>query len=191
MEKKVITGTRRIIVCLLVYLLELFFLVAICFGGVVALKKELYILGGIFIILSLLGVLLITIEIFSCLYNKIIFFEDKIVALGENTDASIKAQYKDEIFFKDIEDIKIVVSRNQNSLKKWYLPTGNHYIIREKKPFFEFILKGQESKWVCVYDFSVKQRKEMLKIINERTGLNIDYDNIYSKREEIDVGRTY
>ena len=142
-------------------------------------------------IIAFLCAVIFFVALILSFHNKIIFFEDKIVVTGEINEKGVKSQYKDEIFFKDIENIKIVVSRNQNSLKKWYPATENHYVVREKKPFFEFILKEQESKWVCVYDFSIKQRKEMLKIINERTGLNIDYDNIYSKREEIDVGRTY
>ena len=120
-------------------------------------------------------------------YNKIIFTEDKIIIKEDKIpDKNMKTQYKDEIFFEDIVDVKMVMSRNKNSLKKWY--SENHY--RHKKIFFNVILKEQESKWVCVYPFSIKQRKKMLQIINEKTGLNIDYDDIFANREEIDVGIT-
>lgn len=144
-------------------------------------------LAWLSIIFAFFLTILCIVAFVSAWHNKIIFFEDRIIVTGENFEEGEKTQYQDEIFFKDIEDVKIVVSRNQNSLKKWYKSSGNRFKIRDKKPFFDFIIKNQDSKWICVYDFSIKQRKEMLKIINEKTGLNIDYDDIYSKREEIDV----
>ena len=45
-------------------------------------------------------------------------------------------------------------------------------------PYVEFVLKNGRKKWLCITFFSRKQRREMISIISEKTGLNLNYDKM-------------
>ena len=119
-------------------------------------------------------------SIYASWYNRIIFFDDKTIITGDKLDKDSKIQFRDEISYSQIKDLKFIIS-NRNSKKKsfpWYVRNGS-----APKSYFEFEMENGKTKWVFIFYFSKKQRKEMIKIINEKTGLNLDYDVLYKNYE--------
>lgn len=108
-------------------------------------------------------------------YNRVIFFEDKFIVTGQLYGKKDRTQFREEILYSDISDIKMVYS-NKNSKKKYsenvFLGTLN------PKLYYEFILKNGKSKWIAISFYSKKQRKAMLDIINGKTNSNFVYEQI-------------
>lgn len=82
-----------------------------------------------------------------------------------------KIQNKVEIFYRDIKDVRLIYS-STNSKDK--------YISRSLGPntYFEFSLHDDKKARLLILNHSKKQRREMISIINEKTGLNFDYDKM-------------
>lgn len=132
---------------------------------------------------------LITIILFiifgvSCLYYHIVFYDEKIYISGE-LFGSDKTQYKDEIFYEDIVDVKMILT-NKNSKRR----RTKGYGALTPRVFFEFLLKNGKTKLMYIYYFSHGARRKMIETINEKTGLNLSYDamelidlSIYRKKD--------
>ena len=122
---------------------------------------------------------------YSTFYNRIIFRDEIIEITGNKGKITERLQLEDKVAYLDIEDIRLVYA-NKNSQKKRH--SSAHLGNLQPSMFFEFVLKNQKTKWVSVSLFSKKQRKEMLEIINSKTGKSFSYDaleeedlSIYSK----------
>lgn len=122
---------------------------------------------------------------YKVFHNRMIFTPDRINITGEKGKVSERIQFEETIAYNDIENIRLICA-NLNSRKE-HIGSSNLGNLNPSV-FFEFILKSQETKWVCVSLFSKKQRKEMLEIINSKTGKSFSYDaleeedlSIYSK----------
>lgn len=121
------------------------------------------------------GLIPIGVAVYSAityLYYRVEFLDDKLITLGDINGTIGQTQYKVEIKYSEIEDVRLVFS-NKNSKKKSYnIATSNI----APKMYFEFLLKSGKTKWICINQFSKKQRIEMLEIINSKTGKNFDYN---------------
>ena len=108
-------------------------------------------------------------------YNRVIFLDNVIKVTGQLGKSSERIQFPDEILYSNIVDIRISYAK-KNSRKKSFKSSdlGN----LQPKLYFEFILNNTKTKWLCISTFSKNQRKEMLKIINLKTGKNFSYDEI-------------
>ena len=115
-------------------------------------------------------------------YNRIVFYEDRIVVTGNLGKKTWRTQYSDCIHYTDIVDVTIIVACGKNS-KKRNLKDRSVSNIRPT-PFFEFLLKNGKTKWVCIYSFGIRQRKKMLQLINERSGLSLDYARLKETSEK-------
>lgn len=125
------------------------------------------------IVIGILSSIVLIFEMGYMLYF-IHFQDDKIYTKGDllypKTD---RIQYKAEIFYSDIKDIKIVYSSQNSKNKNSSGLRGNYHY---PKTYFEFILKNDKKERLLILNHSKNQRKEMIAIINEKTGLNLDYD---------------
>lgn len=113
---------------------------------------------------------------FSIAYYRIILFSDRIHATGEFGNSEVKTQFKDDVYYCDIADIRLVYI-NKNSKKKGF--SGPAYGNLRPRMFFEFVLNNGKTKWIYISYFSKKQRNEILSIVNRNTGLNASYDQMY------------
>ena len=112
----------------------------------------------------------------STAYYRVIFLEDRIHITGELGDKRTRTQFKDEIFYHDIENVRLVYV-NKNSKKKSF--SSPSYGNLRPRMYYEFILKNKQTKWVYISFFSKKTKNAMLAIINEKTGLNVSYEQMY------------
>lgn len=110
--------------------------------------------------------------------NRIIFLEDKIKVTGNLGKANQKIQFSDNIFYLDIEDVKMIYANKNSKNKK--ISSSNIGNLQPKL-FFEFILKNHETKWLFIGTFSKKQRTKMLEIINSKTGKSFSYATMERK----------
>ena len=113
---------------------------------------------------------------FSIAYYRIILLDDRIHATGEFGNSEVKTQFKDDVYYCDIADIRLVYV-NKNSKKKGF--SGPSYGNMRPRMFFEFILNNGKTKWIHISYFSKKQKNEILSIVNRNTGLNASYDQMY------------
>lgn len=113
-------------------------------------------------------------------YNRMIFWEDRIEATGNFGKKDDKIQFPDEINYSDIENIKVIYV-NKNSRKK----TIRTYNLGNLQPklYFEILLTTGKTKWLFISGYSKRQRNEMLRIINSKTGKNF----VYSQLEKSDL----
>ena len=154
----------------------------------------LYIIGesisraNILGLIGLLPLILGATSYYVMFYNRIIFLDEIIDITGDKGKDSERIQFKDEIAYSDISDIRLVYANLNSKKKRKPSPSlGN----LQPNMFFEFVLINQKTKWVYVSVFSKKQRKEMLEIINSKTGKNFSYDTLeredssmYKKKEK-------
>ena len=157
------------------------------------------IMSGIYIFVKFLLVLIVNVEygaligmvmgivpiyiffppIIYLLHNRVIMEDEKIIVTGNRTAKKEHAfQYPDEIRYDEIKDISIICA-NANSQKKRIKNAG--YSSLRPYFFFEVTLKNEETKWIYIECFSRSQRKKMLNIINEKTGLNFTYRGLERK----------
>ena len=113
--------------------------------------------------------------LYAYLYNRVIFYEDRIFITGHKDNKKARVQFEEKIMFSEIETVNRLCS-NKNSKKR----TRNSNTTNDLRPYayFEFVLKNGKTKWLCITYFSRKQRREMISIINEKTGLNLNYDKM-------------
>ena len=109
----------------------------------------------IFFSLAGLGMMILcTWSFYASFYHRIIFLDDKIIVTGDKSDKDSKIQYKDEIVFSEIKDVKFIIS-SMNSKKKI-----SSLLNSAPKSYFEFEIENGESKWVYIFYFSKKQGKK-------------------------------
>lgn len=139
--------------------------------------------GNIFsILVGLFPMFILLPSYYSIFHNRIIFRNDIIEITGNKGKINERLQLEDKVLYMDIEDIRLIYT-NRNSQKK--RPSSVHLGNLQPNMFFEFVLKNQETKWVSVSLFSKKQRKEMLEIINSKTGKNFSYDTL--EKEDLSI----
>ena len=109
-------------------------------------------------------------DIVYYLYYRVDFLDDKIFTKGEMKGLIKPVQFKTEIKYSEIEDIKLVLS-TKNSKKESCRVKAPHY-------YFEFVLKNGRTKWLLIGQFTQKQQIEMLDIINSKTGKNFNYSQL-------------
>lgn len=110
------------------------------------------------------------------LYYRIIFCEEKILVTGELPILGDgRTQFKDEILYSEIEQINAIYV-NKDSRKRSLKATTMGAL--RPRLYFEFVMRNKKTKWVYVSYFSKKQREAMLKIINDKTGMNLSYDQL-------------
>ena len=115
------------------------------------------------------------------LHNRLIFYYDKIVITGHRFK-KVGLQYPDEIKYNEIKNVSLIYS-NANSRKKRINVRG--YTALRPYTYFEIWLEDDKTKWILVECFSMIQRKKMLQIINQKTGLNLLYNQLEKKNDSI------
>lgn len=142
----------------------------------------------IVILSGLISAVLFLFFLVDCLHNKIIFYDKKIVITGHFSIRKDRLQFPDEIEYSEIKDVSIICA-NANSLKKRIKNAG--YASLRPYVYYEISLKNDKTKWIYIECFSKKQRKEMLKLINGKAGLNLSYEllerkdfSIYSRKNK-------
>lgn len=158
----------RFIYALLICLFFLGVGIAIIVISVVEKKYLLSLVGFIPIVISIHAVI-------SSMYNRVVFLENSIKITGDLYKQTDKTQFKDTIRYNEILDLRIINS-NINSKKQKIKLRGYGSIT--PRLFFEVLLKNQESKLIYISFFSKKQRIQMLNIINEKSGLDLNYDKL-------------
>ena len=111
------------------------------------------------------------------LYNRIIFYEDRLLATGHFLK-EWKIQYKSEIYYSSIREIKLVFSSRNSQRQSVKRSKG----AAPESAFFELFLENGKRKWIYVSRFSKKQRQSILKLLNEKTGLNISYEELLANK---------
>ena len=122
---------------------------------------------------GLIETLLFSFVLIYNFHNKIIFYDTKIVVTGHWIIKNEGLQFPDEIEYSEIKSVSIICA-NANSLKKRIKKAG--YSSLRPFVFYEIHLKNNETKWIYIECYSKKQRKQMLSIINAKTGLNLTYE---------------
>ena len=128
-----------------------------------------------YIIVMAIGLAIMIYSFVGMAHNKVVFYEEKIFVAGHKTNVSNRIQFQEEIRFYDIENVNRVFA-NRNSRRGSMKGPG--MIAIRPLPYFEFVLKNGRKKWLCITFFSRKQRREMISIISEKTGLNLNYDKM-------------
>ena len=137
-----------------------------CFSDGVILKNDMMsIVGGA-------GAIVIALySMITTMHNRIIYTDNSIKVTGHLGSKSDRTQFKDEIKYSEISNIRIIWSC-QNSKKQ---PVPAIY-ANAPRLYYEIIMNNGRTKWIFIAPFSQKQRKEMLEIINSKTGKNFSYD---------------
>ena len=147
------------------------------------------IVGRIFSIILASGVIVFfLISLISVAYYRIIFLDDKIYVSGELLNRDDRTQFKDSISYSQISNIQIVFASANSNKKNFSGFSRNHFYPRA---FFELVLENGYTKWVYITYFSKKQRSKMIEIINEKTGLNLSYDQILKESKGTKKSRDY
>lgn len=143
-------------------------------GGVCLVLMSVIKENALMLIVGIVLIVLFTASWINTAYNRIIFYDNRMLVTGQ-LFGDDRTQYKDEILYSDIEGIRVIyVIKNS---KKESIKTISYVSLRPNL-FFEFVLKNQKTKWVWISLYSKRQRDKMLKMINEKTGLNLCYDEI-------------
>ena len=112
--------------------------------------------------------------IFICnISNKMILNNEGIAITGQKIKGKI--QDKEFISFSEIKNIKLICAHIDSKGQKL-----NNKGIASMRPhiFFEFELRNETSKLIYIEIYSVRQRKKILKIINQMTNFNFSYSNL-------------
>lgn len=165
---------------LLVFVMISMYLIVEGINGGITSKDDLtYIVSGICVIL------LMTYSFITAFWYRIVCLDDQIKIIGHRGSKADRTQFDDVISYSDIIDIKIILTE-KNSKKEYMRELYNP----ATRLFYEFLLNNGKTKRVFITTFSKKQRKEMLEIINSKTGKNFSYDtlekedlSIYNKRK--------
>lgn len=135
------------------------------------------------LILGLAIFLVGAILLIKLLRHRLFVFDDRIGVKGELklTAKSRVIQHDVEIFFDEIENIDLIC-RSEDS-------KGRHrktYTAKSSASFFyRFKLKNGKTKRLYIDPYSRRQRKQLLAIINERTGHNFSYETLERRDESM------
>ena len=154
-------------VILVVVMMSMYLIVEGISGGITSKDDVTYIVSGICVIL------LMAYSFITAFWYRIVCLDDQIKIIGHRGPKADRIQFDDIILYSDIVDIKIILTE-KNSKKKPIRTVINP----APKLFYEFLLNSGKTKWLFITPFSKKQRKEMLAIINSKTGKNFSYDKI-------------
>ncbi|MBO5224670.1 MAG: hypothetical protein J6C23_09195 [Clostridia bacterium] len=103
---------------------------------------------------------------------KIVFDDEKIHITKQFGDKP--TQDEDTIYYSEIKNVrKIRVCIDTKGF--WRI---NKNGAKVDNIFFHILLKDGSVKLILISDFTVSQQKKMLEIINNQTGLNLDYDKL-------------
>lgn len=133
------------------------------------------------IIEIIVGLYTINLCLYALVYyfhNRVVLYDDKIIVTGHLIEKKQGLQFSDEIRYDEIKDVAIICA-NANSLKKRIKNAG--YSSLRPYTYFEILLKNDDTKWVYIECFTIRQRKLILSIINEKAGLNLSYGNLERK----------
>ncbi len=115
--------------------------------------------------------------VFVCnICNKMILNNEGIAITGQKMKNPI--QHKEFISFLEIKNVKLICAHIDSKGKRLNI-TG----IASSRPhiFFEFELQNESLKRIYIEIYSLRQRKQMLDIINKKTGLALSYDKLERK----------
>ena len=113
--------------------------------------------------------------IFICnISNKMILNNEGIAITGQKMKGKI--QHKEFISFSEIKNVKLICAHIDSKGRQLNTNKG----IASMRPyiFFEFELRNETSKLICIEIYSVRQRNKILNIINQVTNLNFSYSNL-------------
>ena len=136
----------------------------------------------IMILVGLISACLFSDQIIRAIYIRIIFYDDYIHAVGDLLPKAAKIQFEDKIEYSQIASVR-VISSSKNSRKEYIEARANN--SNTPKTYFEFALKNGKTSWIFIFYYSKKQRKEMIDIINQKTGLNLNYDEMIKNRQSV------
>ena len=130
-----------------------------------------------------LGVCVILFMIYSfvsVMFYRVECLEDRINIIGHKGPKIDRIQFDDIILYSEIIDVKFILTE-KNSKK------NSVYTLYNSAPrlFYEFLLNNGKTKWVLITPFTKKQRKEILEIINSKTGKNFSYDTL--EKEDLSI----
>ena len=161
-------------VILVVVMMSMYLIVEGISGGITSKDDVTYIVSGICVIL------LMAYSFITAFWYRIVCLDNQIKIIGHRGPKADRTQFDDIILYSDIVDIKIILTE-KNSKKKPIRTVINP----APKLFYEFLLNSGKTKWLFITPFSKKQRKEMLEIINSKTGKNFSYDTL--EREDLSI----
>ncbi len=157
------------------------FSIFICIGvfaivmGIIERNVFMILLGAI--PLGLTGV-----QMTQLIYNRIVFYDDYIHAVGDLLPKKERIQFEDKIEYSQIINVRII-SSGKNSQKKYI--KAKSMSSNTPKTYFEFTLKSGKTRWIFIFYHSKRQRKAMVEIINRKTDLNLNYDDMIKNRQYI------
>ena len=145
-------------------------------------QKSLY-FTDIFIILGYIVALFVFVsEILSCVHNRAIIKDDRLIITGDITRKNAGLQFRDEILFEEVENVVLVythVNSRQRPIKTWGTNSMRAYL------YFEFLLKNGESKLMYIESYSGRQRQKILDVFNEKAGLNLVYSQLEKRNQSV------
>lgn len=119
--------------------------------------------------------------VFICnVFNKMTLTDKGIAVTGQKMKGGI--QLKEFIDFDEIKNVKLICAHMNSKGKKI-----NIVGIASMRPhvFLEFVLQNEMSKFIYIEIYSVKQRKKILKIVNQMTNLDFSYKQLEKKDQSI------
>ena len=138
--------------------------------------------GLIFIIfIGLYGDFLWLWGIVHAIHNRIIFDERGITVTGDYRPKKHGIQFPLAVNYNDIQGVALVYS-NLNSEKRRL--KGSIYGSGPPLTYYELTLANGKTKWIHLNRFSKKQRKQMLEIINQKSNLNISWEDLEIKKRQ-------
>lgn len=116
---------------------------------------------------------------------RLVIFDDRIRAKGELrlTAKSPIIQHDVDIFFDEIENIALIYEHGDSKGKRIKIYTAAQAF--RAYFYFEFLLKDGGTKRIYIEPYAKWQRKQLLAIINERTGHNFSYKTLERRDESM------
>ena len=130
---------------------------------------------GILICLSILLLFTLLIVLRLIIYY-LIFYEDNIMISGEIPILGGKNQYKDEIEYAYIINIRLVYAFEDSRKQK--INTFARRGAFRANEFIELVQSDHKTNRLLVNFFTSKQKQKMLNIIGEKTGIYKDYKQL-------------
>lgn len=138
----------------------------------VAIAKQAYIIS----IIGIFTIALATHSMINIFYNRVVFTSDKIIMTGDILKKNEKIQFKDSIEYCDICDICVIYSTTNSKRQSRQIAAYGSLV--GPSLFFEIKLRNDKIKRIFISNFSYRQRKKMLELINKYAGTNFDYKAI-------------
>lgn len=130
---------------------------------------------------ALYSVILFSYTILCNIPNKIILNDEAIYVTGQKIKGKI--QHRGVINFSEIKDIKLIYTHTDSKGQK--LKRDGVAVSMRAYFFLEFLLKNGLSKRIYIEIYSIRQRKQLLRIINEKANLDFSYDQLERKDDSM------